>query len=150
MAERTEGTIVIDAPPPAVMAEIADFEHYTEWAKEIKKAEVLKRDAEKRGKHVAFVVEAPVVGKTEYTLEYTYLPKDAGVSWTWVEGKGVLKNMEGEYALEPAGDATTKVTYRMAMDLAVPLPGFLKRRGEKQVIDVALKGLKKRVESRAS
>jgi len=149
MAERTEGSIVIDAEPSAVMAEIADFEHYTEWAKEIKKADVLSRDSQKRGKQVAYVVEAPVVGSTEYTLEYTYKPDDGGVSWTWVEGKGVLKNMEGEYALEPAGGAKTKVTYRMGMDLAVPLPGFLKRRGEKQVIDVALKGLKKRVESRA-
>ena len=41
------------------------------------------------------------------------------------------------------------MTYRLALDLAIPLIGMLKRRGEKILIDTALKGLKKRVETGA-
>ena len=33
------------------------------------------------------------------------------------------------------------------MDVRVPLPGMLKRRAEKVIIDTALKGLKARVEA---
>ena len=38
-------------------------------------------------------------------------------------------------------------TYRLALDVSIPLIGMLKRKGEKILIDTALKGLKKRVES---
>ena len=33
------------------------------------------------------------------------------------------------------------------LDLAIPLPGFMKRQAEKQIVNTALGGLKKRVES---
>jgi carbon monoxide dehydrogenase subunit G len=147
MADRTEGSIVIDADPADVLEEIADFEHYTEWSKEIKKAEVVSRDAQKRGKAVAFVVDAGFA-KAEYTLEYTWLPKGSGTSWVTTEAKGAIKSLQGEYLLQP-DNGKTKVTYRMSMELGIPLPGFLKRQGEKKIVDVALKGLKKRVESKA-
>jgi hypothetical protein len=48
--------------------------------------------------------------------------------------------------VEPAG-GSTRVTYRLAVDLAIPMIGMLRRKAEKVVIDTALKGLKKRVES---
>ena len=148
MADKTEGSIVIDRDPEAVMAEILDFDSYTEWSKEIKKVEVLERDSKKRGKVVDFVIDAGFA-KAEYTLDYTYLDKTEGVTWVTTASKGAIKSMTGEYLLEGAGAGKTKVTYRMTMELGVPLPGFLKRQGEKKVIDVALKGLKQRVESNA-
>ena len=45
----------------------------------------------------------------------------------------------------PAG--STEVTYSLAVDLAIPMLGLLKRKLEKMVMDTALKELKKRVES---
>jgi hypothetical protein len=38
------------------------------------------------------------------------------------------------------------VTYSLAVDLAVPMIGVLRRRAEKQIMDTALKELRKRVE----
>ena len=84
----------------------------------------------------------------KYTLAYKYKAKHGGVSWTTKSASGVVKDIKGEYALESLGDRTTEVTYRMATELAMPVPGFIKRRGEKQIVDTALKGLKKEVESR--
>ena len=47
--------------------------------------------------------------------------------------------------LEPNG-AATKVTYRLAVELAIPLIGVIKRKAEKVIMDTALKELKRRVE----
>ena len=41
----------------------------------------------------------------------------------------------------------TEVTYRLALDVSIPMIGMIKRKGEKILIDTALKGLKQRVES---
>src|SRR5688572_21916602 len=56
MADQTKGSIEINGTPAAVMAEIGDYESYPEWSGEIKKVEVRKRDAQKRGKHVYYEV----------------------------------------------------------------------------------------------
>ena len=59
----------------------------------------------------------------------------------------MLKMLDGAYTLVDQGDGSTEVTYRLALDVSIPLIGMLKRKGEKILIDTALKGLKKRVES---
>ena len=67
------------------------------------------------------------------------------MTWTLVEGQ-MLKAMDGSYVLEPTGRGT-EVTYSLAVDSDIPMIGMLKRKAEKVIIDTALKGLKKRVES---
>ena len=148
MAEGMQrGTIEIDAAPKAVMDEILDYEAYPDWTGEIKKAEVRKRDAQKRGKHVYYEVAMGPL-KADYVLDYTYKPKDGGVSWTMLEGNNMRK-IDGEYSLEPlAGGERTKVTYEMTVESPLPMPGFMRRQVERKAIDVALKGLKKRVEGK--
>lgn len=146
MADQTQGSIDINADPAKIMAEIADYESYPEWSGEIKKTEVREQGADGRAKQVYFeVAQGPL--KADYVLEYTYKPDDAGVSWTFVEGHNI-RDLTGEYVLEPSGDKT-KVTYRLRVDTPIPMLGFVKRQLEKRIIDVALKGLRKRVESRA-
>lgn len=145
MAERTEGSTEINASPADVMEVLKDFEAYPDWAG-IKKVEVKEKDSDGTPKEV--YMEVSQMGmEAKYTLSYTYAAKDGGMSWTTSEASGALKDLEGEYALEADGD-TTKVTYKMAIEPAVRIPGFLKRQIEKQVVNTALGGLKKRVESR--
>ena len=55
--------------------------------------------------------------------------------------------MSGGYLLADQWRGT-EVTYELAVDIRIPMLGMLKRRAEKTIIDTALKGLKKRVESR--
>jgi ribosome-associated toxin RatA of RatAB toxin-antitoxin module len=145
MAEQTTSSIVVDAPPEAVMAVIADFEAYPQWAQGMKAAEVLETGADGRGTQVHFDLEATPI-KDSYTLAYVWKGEQS-VTWTLVEGK-MLKAMEGAYVLRPSG-AGTEVTYRLAVDISIPMIGMLKRKAEKVIIDTALKGLKKRVESQA-
>ena len=144
MAEQTSSSITIDAPPADVMAVIADFESYPVWAKGVQTAEVTGSGANDRAKEVFFSLDVSPI-KDEYTLAYDW-DGDREVTWTLVEGK-MLKMLDGAYTLADRGDGTTEVTYRLALDVSIPLIGMLKRKGEKILIDAALKGLKKRVES---
>ena len=142
MAEQTTSSIVIDAAPAAVMGVIADFEAYPSWAQGVKKAEPV--DVGKRPEQVYFELDASPI-KDAYTLAYDW-DGDDGVSWSLVEGK-MLKAMDGAYLLEDRGDGSTEVTYRLAVDISIPMIGMLKRKAEKVIIDTALKELKKRVEA---
>ena len=144
MAEQTSSSIVVDAPPADVMAVIADFESYPAWAKGVKEAEVTAPGTGDRAEQVYFALDVSPI-KDEYTLAYDW-DGDREVTWTLVEGN-MLRALDGAYTLVDRGDGSTEVTYRLALDVSIPLIGMLKRKGEKILIDTALKGLKKRVES---
>lgn len=142
MADRTEGSIVIQADPSAIMKVITDFEAYPDWA-DFQATEVRERDDGGRATLVYFELSAGPIN-ARYSLSYNYRDGNSGIEWSFAGGTGV-RNIEGEYLLEAEG-AATKVTYRTSAELGIPIPGFLKRQGEKRIIDTALKGLKKRVE----
>jgi ribosome-associated toxin RatA of RatAB toxin-antitoxin module len=144
MAEQTTSSIVIDAAPDAIMDVIADFDAYPQWAKGVTKAETVAEGAGGRAEQVFFALDVSPI-KDEYTLSYDW-DGDRQVTWTLVEGK-MLRALDGAYELRDLGDGSTEVTYRLALDVSIPLIGMLKRKGEKILIDTALKGLKKRVES---
>ena len=143
MAEQTTSSIIVDATPAEVMAVIADFPAYPEWAQGMKQAEVVKEGADGRAEQVHFELEAAPI-KDSYTLAYDW-QGDSAVKWNLVEGR-MLKAMEGAYELRPSGDGT-EVTYRLAVEVSIPMIGMLRRKAEKVIIDTALKGLKKRVEA---
>jgi ribosome-associated toxin RatA of RatAB toxin-antitoxin module len=142
MADQTTSTIVIEAAPSAVMAVIADFKSYPAWAKGMQEVSVLETGVDGRAEQVRFVLDvAPI--KDEYTLAYDW-DEDRQVTWSLVKGN-LLRSMDGAYVLRDLG-GRTEVTYRLALDLSIPLIGMLKRKGEKVLIDTALRGLKQRVE----
>ncbi len=144
MAEQTTSSIVVEAEPAAVMEVIGDFPAYPEWAKGVKKAEIVGKGSSGWADQVYFVLDVPPI-KDEYTLAYEWDGYDQ-VTWTLVDGK-MLRSLDGAYVLRDLGDGSTEVTYRLALDVSLPLIGMLKRKGEKILIDTALKGLKRRVES---
>jgi len=144
MAEQTTSSIVVNAEPAEIMAVIADFDAYPQWAQGVKKADVVKQGSGGRADQVYFELDASPI-KDQYTLEYDW-DGDSSVRWWLVEGK-MLKGMDGTYELDSRGDGSTEVTYRLAVEISIPMIGMLKRKAEKVIIDTALKGLKKRVES---
>ncbi|GBC86648.1 hypothetical protein HRbin12_00646 [bacterium HR12] len=144
MAEQTEGSIEIEASAAEVMDVLTDYEAYPEWA-DVKRVRVLERGEGGLATKVAFEVDVPMLGRAEYTLAYRYAPGDAGMSWVSVEARGAVTNITGEYLLDEL-DGRTRVTYRLAVELGVLLPGFVRTQGERRVIDNALARLKRRVE----
>ena len=144
MADSTESRIRIAAPPASVLGVIADLEAYPEWNEEVRRVEVLARDDAGRPAEVRFELDAGPIQDT-YVLAYAW--QRDGVSWRLVEGQ-LVSAMDGAYDLRGAEQGGTDVTYRLAVDLKIPMIGLLKRKGERVIIERALKGLKKRVESR--
>jgi ribosome-associated toxin RatA of RatAB toxin-antitoxin module len=143
MVEHTSSSITIEAAPAEVMGVIADFARYPDWTGEVKEAEVLATDGKGRAEQVRLVLDAGAI-KDDHTLAYTWTG-DNEVSWTLVKSQ-MLRSLDGSYLLTPAGDGT-EVTYRLTVDVKIPMLGMIKRKAEKVIIDRALAGLKKRVES---
>ncbi|MFC8236684.1 SRPBCC family protein [Streptomyces sp. NPDC057284] len=145
MAEHTSSSITIEAAPADVMGVIADFDRYPEWTGEVKEAEILAKDDNGRAEKVRLVLDAGAI-KDDHTLAYTWTG-DHEVSWTLVKSQ-MLRAIDGSYALAAIGDGSrTEVTYRLTVDVKIPMLGMIKRKAEKVIIDRALAGLKKRVES---
>jgi hypothetical protein len=144
MADRTTSSIVIGMPRKDVMAVIADFDAYPEWATGVRRAEVLSQDAGGRASAVRFTLDAGVI-KDSYVLGYDW-NGDERVRWDLAEPGSVISEMSGGYELADHGDST-EVTYELAVGIKIPMIGMLKRRAEKTIIDTALKGLKSRTET---
>ncbi|CAM3299201.1 cyclase [Mycobacterium intermedium] len=143
MAEKTQQTIHIGADPGEVMKAIADIESYPQWISEYKEVEVLEADDEGYPKKARMVMDAGIF-KDTLIMNYEWPADRQSLSWT-LESSSLLKSLEGSYILAPKGSGTD-VTYQLAIDLAIPMIGMLKRKAEKRLIDAALKDLKKRVE----
>ncbi len=142
MADQSTQSIVVDAPAADVMAVIADFPSYPQWVGAAKKAEVEETGDDGRARRVRFVLDAGIFSD-EYVLDNDW-DDDRAVSWTLVESQR-MKRQEGSYTLQET-DGRTEVTYRISIDIKIPMIGMMKRRAEKVILDTALKELKKRVE----
>ena len=144
MAEQTESSIVIDASPQTVMAVIADLGAYPDWSDGITAVEVLSTGPDDRPAQARFhLASGPI--KDTYELDYTW-QGDVSVHWILTKGD-MLTMMDGSYTLIDNGDESTKVEYRLAVDVKIPMIGLLKRKAEKVIVDTALKGLRKRVDA---
>jgi polyketide cyclase/dehydrase/lipid transport protein len=143
MADKTSSTTTIEAPRPVIMAVIADFAAYPQWASGVRAADVLGAGPDGRAERVRFTIDAGVI-KDSYVLSYAW-EGDDGVRWNLAERGTVISEMSGAYLLEESGGAT-RVTYELTVGLAIPMIGMLKRQAEKRIIDTALKGLKGRVQ----
>jgi hypothetical protein len=148
MADSTTSRISISVPRAAVMAVIADFEAYPQWADGVSSAEILGRGSNDRADRVRFALDAGII-KDRFVLRYDW-DGDASVRWTLdpSEQGSVITELSGGYALDDQG-SSTGVTYDLTIGLRIPVIGMLKRRAEKTIIDTALKGLKTRAENGA-
>jgi ribosome-associated toxin RatA of RatAB toxin-antitoxin module len=145
MAEHTSSSITIEAAPADVMGVIADFASYPDWTGEVKEVEVLSTDSAGRAAQVRLLLDAGAI-KDGHTLAYTWTGENQ-VSWSLVKSQ-MLRVLDGSYLLAPVEAGTkTEVTYKLTVDVKMPMLGMIKRKAEKVIIDRALAGLKKRVES---
>lgn len=145
MSEAVQGSTTVEADLGTVYDVAADFASYPEWQPEMKQVEVLETDNEGRGTRVRYVVDAGVL-EARVVLEYSYA--ETSMSWVLVEGDAVRRN-DGTYTFDERGDGTTLVTYELEVEPAIRLPGMVRRRAAKRIVDTALSGLKARAEARA-
>lgn len=143
MAETAFQTTTIAASPETVWAIAADFERYTEWAKDVKDVVVRTRDELGRPTEVEF--RASALGRsTHYTLSYDYGQAPDVLAWKMLRGD-IMRTIDGAYRFSPGADGGTDVRYDLAIELVVPLPGFVKRRAEVRILNT-VRELKARAE----
>lgn len=146
MADQAAQTITIAASPQHCFDVATDFARYPEWAKDVKEATVIERDADGRPLEVEF--RAAAMGRsTHYTLRYDYAEAPGRLSWGLVKGD-IMTTIDGSYSFVPSpnGADSTDVTYELSIELVVPLPGFVKRRAEVRILNT-VRELKSRAEA---
>jgi Polyketide cyclase / dehydrase and lipid transport len=143
MPDRTSASLDIAAPAGVLMGIIADFAAYPRWVDTIRSAEVVRQGPDGRAATVRFQLEAGPI-KDSYVLGYQW-ENDRAVRWDVTERGTMISELSGAYLLADQGPQTA-VTYQLSVGLAVPLPGMIKRRAEKAIIDAALKGLARRAQ----
>ncbi|MFA9428705.1 SRPBCC family protein [Egicoccus sp. AB-alg2] len=142
MGERVSDEVVVAAPIDTVWNTITDLATYPQWADGVLETEVLTTDGDGYPETARFRVDARVA-EIAYVLRYTY--DDYDIRWTLVEGE-TISQLDGAYDLAET-DGGTHVRYRLEADVDLPLPGFLKKRAAKTILDQGLRGLKQRAEA---
>ena len=145
MGQRVSDTVTIRATRQEIMDVILDLEAYPEWAEGMKEVDVTERDDQGRPVLARFVVDARVA-EIDYVLRYDH----SGDDLTWQLERGeVVRQLDGRYRITET-DGVAEVEYALEVDVTLPVPGFLKKRAAKVILDTGLRGLKQRVEARRS
>jgi hypothetical protein len=130
-------SIDIAVPPAAVLDAIADIEGMVSWSSIHQSAEVINRYDDGRPRQVRMTVKLMGISDDQI-VEYTW--SDNTVAWTLLESSQ-QKAQDAEYRLTET-DNGTHVEFDMSLDLKIPVPGLLVKRGQKAVLETATKGLR--------
>lgn len=141
--EGTVQSIEVSATPQHVFEVALDLEAYPEWITACKSADVLEEDDHGRPLRAEFVFHI-LIKEITVTLRYSY-ELDDGFSWTAEPGPDLVA-LDGNYEFREIDGDNTEVLYALRVEPAFTIPGFLRRQGEKELVQSALRGLKKRAE----
>ncbi|MBN2573074.1 MAG: SRPBCC family protein [Deltaproteobacteria bacterium] len=130
-------------PPAAAYAVVVDFPAYPRLFSEIKVARVLSIE----GKRVRAEFRGHIVLPFRYVIDLDCDPEALTVDWRYVEGE-VVRNSEGGWRFAAEGNGA-RVEYRVAMEIAAPVPGFLLRKITDGLVALSLPAMFASVEREA-
>ena len=140
MAITESREVVIAASPAEILDVLLDLESLPTWSALHDKVEIVERDDQGRPSKVRQTVK--VLGSTDVQLiEYRF--HEDGLSWNLLSGN-YLRAQQGRYTLTPDGDST-RLRLDLTVDLSVPVPGFLVRKGTNWLMQSATGGVRRRV-----
>jgi hypothetical protein len=142
-----EHSVEINAPIETCFAAIIDYETFPFWQGAVVDTEVLDWDSKGRGKRVRLFIDAKV-RKVDYTLDYSY-DQPERIEWDFVEGNGI-NGADGHYLFEDLGGDRTRATYKLGLEVGIPLPGPVARRAHKTTLKGSVEDLKREAERRAA
>lgn len=143
--EQTAEVMVIAGTPERCFDVVTDVGAYPSWVADVKDVNVLERDDQDRAVVVGF--RAGAFGRsTSYVLAYDYSGAPEEIAWRQKDGD-LTNRLDGRYRFVACPDGSTEVHYELAVELRVPIPGFVKRRAEGHILHAAIRDLKARVES---
>ena len=128
----------------AVLATIRDVASQPEWIPTIQEAEVLETDDAGLPRTARFAAST-AVGRTATPSPTSTRP--TAMSWSMVEGR-LQTGQEGVYTVEALAADRVRVTYDLTIHHDLPLPGFIRSRIIKGLVEETLTGLKARLSPR--
>jgi ribosome-associated toxin RatA of RatAB toxin-antitoxin module len=134
---------IVAASPQDCFDAITAYETFPAWQDAVQSVEVISRYDDGLGREVGFVVDAKVK-KISYRLEYSYEAPHR-IEWDYVSGD--VRDIDGEMTFEEQDDGRTLVTYAVALDAGVWMPGPIRKVLSDQVMKRSVEDLKRRVES---
>ena len=146
MIDRLKVSRVVNADLDRCHSLVADVESYGSWVSDLREVSVQGRDEEGRVTEARFRVAA--MGRSaSYSLLYDYSESPAVIKWELASGD-IIKRLDGSYRFSGVAEEPqqTEVTYELAIELAIPLPGFVKRRAEGRIAHAALDDFQAKVE----
>ncbi|MEX2195552.1 MAG: SRPBCC family protein [Thermoleophilaceae bacterium] len=143
MAKHAEQRIEIGGTPQACFDALTAYETFTDWQDAVRSCEVLTRDGSGRGEEVAFEIDAKV-RTIRYRLRYRY-DEPSRIGWAYLDGD--VRDVDGEYLFEEAGDGATLATYRLVIETGFWVPGPIARMLTEQVMQRSVEDLRRRVEA---
>lgn len=119
MAEASK-TVVMNVPIEKIWGTIVDYEKYDQFVEGVDAVSVKNR---KDGAvQVQYKIE--LMGKEIfYTLDHVE-KKPHEMTWTLVDSN-IMKGNKGGWILKDLGEGKTEVTYTLALDFKIPVPGFV-------------------------
>ncbi|HZN92619.1 MAG TPA: SRPBCC family protein [Myxococcales bacterium] len=135
-------SIVISAPADKVFDVIAAYEQYPEFMAEVKEIKLSNR----KGNQVDVQYKVEMMKTIKYSLRMTE-ERPTRLSWTFIEGE-FMKDNQGSWVLEPAGEGQTKATYNIEMALGPLVPKSIVNAMVETQLPKMLESVKKRVEAR--
>ena len=145
MGQKVNDTTQIGAPPDVVWNVITELSTYPEWAGGVRGTEVLEANDDGSPHRARFTVDAKVA-EIHYVIEYRYVDYD--IYWHLLEGD-MISQLNGEYRLYETEDGGTEVHYALEVDVDLPVPGFMKKRAARSILEQGLSGLKGQAEAQA-
>ena len=143
VGQRVSDRITIEASPDTVWETITALEAYPEWAEGVRAIEVLAANEDGSPHQARFTIDAKV-SEVTYVIEYAY--EDYDITWSLLEGD-TISQLDGAYRLFETEDGGTEVEYDLEVDVDLPLPGFMKKRAARTILEQGLTGLKARSEA---
>ncbi|MFO7779088.1 MAG: SRPBCC family protein [Nitriliruptoraceae bacterium] len=145
MGQKVNDTTRIGAHPDVVWNVITELSTYPQWAGGVRDTEVLEENEDGSPHRARFTVDAKVA-EINYVIEYRYVDYD--ITWHLLEGD-TISQLDGEYRLYETEEGGTEVYYALEVDVDLPLPGFMKKRAARTILEQGLSGLKDQAEAQA-
>lgn len=142
MAQAVRGERDLDVSAELVWSVVTDLEAYPHWIEGVHEVVVLARDDDDYPLRARFALRTPL-GDIGYVLDYRY--DDTSMRWVLSEGSTVTR-LDGGYTITETGPGRTNVVYELEADVDLPVPGLLKQRAARTILEQGLAGLARRVD----
>ncbi|MFO0579141.1 MAG: SRPBCC family protein [Polyangia bacterium] len=148
----------IAAPPSRVQAVLLDYANHSRFVKDVAETRILRRS--ESALWVYQRLDLPMIADRDFTLRVTW-GQDGDELWTRFScdneqgpppRSGVVRVSvhDGEWHLAPiAGGAATHARYKVHLDLAGSLPGWMARSGATKEVPALFEGLRREVQQPA-